>query len=117
MSSTAGAIAFYEKAGATEIFRLTEPSGRIGHAEVKLGEMILILSDEFPECGIQGPLTLGGTTFAMHLPLDDVDAAHARAIAAGRRSEQQRMSFMASGRQRCSTRLAMNGCLAMKSKR
>ncbi len=84
VNDTAAAIVFYEKAfGATEVFRLTEPSGRIGHAEVKLGESILMLSDEFPEHGIQGPLTLGGTTFAMHLHLDDVDAAHAAAIAAG----------------------------------
>ena len=84
VNDTAAAIVFYEKAfGATEVFRLTEPSGRIGHAEVKLGESILMLSDEFPEHGIKGPLTLGGTSFAMHLHLDDVDAAHEAAIAAG----------------------------------
>ena len=84
VNDTAAAIVFYEKAfGATEVFRLTEPSGRIGHAEVKLGESILMLSDEFPEHGIAGPLTLGGTSFAMHLHLDDVDAAHASALAAG----------------------------------
>jgi PhnB protein len=84
VSSTEAAIAFYAKAfGAEEIFRLTEPSGRIGHAEIKLGGVTLMLSDEFPEYGIVGPLALGGTTFAMHLHLDDVDAAHAQALAAG----------------------------------
>jgi PhnB protein len=84
VNSTEAAIAFYGKAfGAEEIFRLTEPSGRIGHAEMKLGGVTLMLSDEFPEYGIVGPLTLGGTTFAMHLHLDDVDAAHAQALAAG----------------------------------
>ena len=50
------AIDFYRKAfGATEKFRLTEPSGRIGHAELDFGGVTLMLSDEYPECGIHGP--------------------------------------------------------------
>ena len=84
VSSTAEAIDFYGRAfGAVEKFRLTEPSGRVGHAEIVIGETVVMLSDEFPEYGIRGPLSLGGTTFAMHLHVDDADEAHARAIEAG----------------------------------
>jgi PhnB protein len=58
--STAEAIAFYERAfGAIEQFRLTEPNGRIGHAEIKIGPTTMMLSDEYPEHGIKGPRSLG----------------------------------------------------------
>jgi PhnB protein len=84
VSSTAEAIDFYGRAfGAVEKFRLTEPSGRVGHAEVVIGETVVMLSDEFPEYGIRGPLSLGGTTFGMHLHVDNADEAHALAIGAG----------------------------------
>ena len=80
----AAAIAFYEEAfGAQELFRLQEPGGRIGHAEVRIGPATIMLSDEYREHGISGPRTLGGTTFSLHLHVDDVDAAFARAVDAG----------------------------------
>jgi len=80
----AEAIEFYKRAfGAEELFRLTEPSGRIGHAELKLGPYTLMLSDEFPEYGIGGPETIGGTSFQMHLHVDNADTAIARAVEAG----------------------------------
>ncbi|HWK72941.1 MAG TPA: VOC family protein [Povalibacter sp.] len=80
----AQAIEFYKKAfGATELFRLTEPSGRIGHAEIKLGSTTLMLSEEYPELGIVGPEALGGTTFCIHLHVDDADEWIARAVDAG----------------------------------
>lgn len=80
----AAAIEFYRKAfGATELLRLTEPGGRIGHAEIKIGGTVLMLSDEYPDHGIQGPATLGGTTFAMHLHCSNVDALIERAVQAG----------------------------------
>lgn len=78
------AIAFYTAAfGATELFRLTEPSGRIGHAELDFGGMTLMVSEEFPEFGILGPASIGGTSVSLHLHVDDADAAIARAVAAG----------------------------------
>lgn len=84
LQGAAEAIEFYKKAfGATELFRLTEPSGRIGHAEIKIGGAVIMLSDEYPECGIQGPAKLGGTTFAMHLHCTDADAFIKRAEEAG----------------------------------
>jgi uncharacterized glyoxalase superfamily protein PhnB len=80
----AAAIAFYGRAfGATEQFRLTEPGGRIGHAELKIGAATLMLSDEYPDRGVHGPRSLGGTSFAMHLHVADVDAMFASAVDAG----------------------------------
>jgi len=82
--SAAQAIDFYARAfGAEELFRLTEPGGRIGHAELKLGPTTVMLADEYPEHGIRGPHALGGTTFSLHLHVDDVDSAFERALAAG----------------------------------
>lgn len=78
------ALDFYRRAfGAEELYRLTEPSGRIGHAEIKIGPAILMLSEEYPEMAIVGPQALGGTTFSIHLHVDDADAWIARAVAAG----------------------------------
>ena len=78
------AIAFYAEAfGAVETLRIAEPEGRVGHAEVTIGSVTLMLSDEYPEIHVLSPTTLGGTSVALHLEVDDVDAVHARAVAAG----------------------------------
>jgi uncharacterized glyoxalase superfamily protein PhnB len=78
------AIDFYVRAfGAVETMRLVEPSGRLGHAELRFGPATLTLSDEYPEFGLLGPQSLGGTGSAIHLHVDDADAWAARAIAAG----------------------------------
>jgi len=80
----AEAIDFYKKVfGATERMRMPQPDGRIGHAEIKIGPATLMLSDEYPEGGISGPRTLGGTTFSIHLHVEDVDKAFAQALEAG----------------------------------
>jgi uncharacterized glyoxalase superfamily protein PhnB len=82
--STAEAIDFYARAfDAKEVFRLSEPSGRIGHAEIKIGPATLMLADEFPEHDIRGPRSLGGTTFSIHLHVADVDQAFQQAVSAG----------------------------------
>jgi uncharacterized glyoxalase superfamily protein PhnB len=84
VKGAAQAIAFYVEAfGATEKMRLTEPGGRIGHAELLLDGHEFMVSEEFPEYGILGPAGVGGTTFTMHVHVDDADAAIARAVAAG----------------------------------
>jgi uncharacterized glyoxalase superfamily protein PhnB len=81
---TAQAIDFYARAfDAKEQFRLTEPSGRIGHAEIKIGAATVMLSDEYPDQGIKGPRSLGGTTFSIHLHVGDVDRAFEQAVQAG----------------------------------
>lgn len=80
----ARALDFYKQAfGAQELFRLTEPSGRVGHAEIKIGSTTLMLADEYPEMSIVGPQTLGGTSFSIHLHVDNADAWIERAVAAG----------------------------------
>jgi len=81
---TAAAIDFYTRAfGATECYRLTEPSGRIGHAEVQLGPAVLMLADEFPECGFTAPPAEGLAGVVIHLHVDDADAMSRKAVAAG----------------------------------
>ena len=78
------AIDFYKNVfGATERFRLTEPSGRIGHIELDLGNIVLMLSEEYPEYGCLGPQSPGSTGMAIHLHVDNADELTARAIAAG----------------------------------
>jgi uncharacterized glyoxalase superfamily protein PhnB len=80
----AEAIAFYQRAfGAKEKFRLTEPSGRIGHAELDFGGAIIMLCDEFPELGFNGPETVGAVTSSIHLHVDNADELIKRAIEAG----------------------------------
>lgn len=78
-------IEFYKKAfGAVEKFRLIEPgTGRVGHAEVEVGGVTLMLSEEYPELGLQAPTTVGAATASLHLHVDDCDAVIARAVAAG----------------------------------
>ena len=75
------AIEFYKKAfGVTEKFRLTEPRGRIGHVELDFGSTIVMVSEEYPEYGILGPQSIGGTGTSIHLHVDDCDALIARAV-------------------------------------
>lgn len=84
VSDAVAAIDFYARAfGAEEIFRLTEPGGRIGHAEMNFGPAVVMLSDEYPEYGILGPPSPGGAGTGLHLQVDDVDAATKRAVEAG----------------------------------
>lgn len=84
------AIAFYKQAfGAGEKFRLTEPAGRIGHAELEFGDMILMLSDEYPECGIRSPASIGGTGVTIHLHVEDADGLIRRAAEAGATVERE----------------------------
>lgn len=78
------ALAFYEQAfGAEVTMRLDQPDGRVGHAELRIGDFVFSLADEFPEMDIVGPETLGNTTITIELTVPDVDTVFARALAAG----------------------------------
>src|ERR1700682_774933 len=80
----AGAIEFYKKAfGATELMRLAGPGGKVGHAEIKIGDSPIMLADEFPDMGVRGPQALGGSAVGILLYIEDVDAMFSRALAAG----------------------------------
>jgi uncharacterized glyoxalase superfamily protein PhnB len=84
----AAAIAFYGEAfGAKELFRLTEPGGRIGHAEVDFNGTTLMLSEEFPEYLIAAPVAGTAGCLTLHLHVDNADEVIARAVAAGGRLE------------------------------
>ena len=84
VQNAASAIEFYKKAfGAEELMRLASPDGKIGHAEIKIGDSPIMLADEFPEMGYRGPQALGGSPVSIMLYVEDVDACFNQAIAAG----------------------------------
>ena len=80
----ADAIEFYRKAfGAVELFRFPSPDGKIGHAEIKVGDSPIMLADEYPDMGYHGPQTLGGSPVSLMIYVDDVDTVFNQAVAAG----------------------------------
>ncbi len=84
MDGAAAAIEFYEKVlGARERMRMDAPGGRIGHAELELGDSLIMLADEFPDMDIRGPKTFGGSPVTISLYVEDVDAVFDAALAAG----------------------------------
>lgn len=84
VDGAAEAIAFYTKAfGAKERYRIPMGDGRIGHAELEIGDSVFYLSDEWPDGGVFSPKTLKGFTASFVFDVDDIDAAWQRAIDAG----------------------------------
>ena len=90
VENAARAIDFYAEAfGAREKMRLTEPSGRIGHAELDFGGVTLMLADDFPEYGLRGPQPGMGTPGTLHVHVDNADEVIGRAVKAGARLEME----------------------------
>lgn len=84
LDHAADAIRFYKEAlGASEILRMDRPDGRIGHAEIKIGDSPVMLADEHPEQGALSPKKIGGSPVMLHVYVEDVDRAVERAVAAG----------------------------------
>jgi PhnB protein len=82
------AIEFYKKAfGAQEVMRMEASPGKIGHAEIKIGDSVIMLSDEMPGGGTRAPKSLGGTTTSVFLYVKDIDSSYKQAIDAGAKSE------------------------------
>src|SRR5712691_6939133 len=80
----AAAIEFYQKAfGAVELFRFPTPDGKIGHAEIKIGDSQIMLADEYPPMGYNSPQTLGGSPVSLMIYVEDVDAVFSQAVLAG----------------------------------
>ena len=80
----ARAIEFYKKAfGAEDRGAMKGPDGKIMHAELKIGDSIIMLADEFPQYGVVAPETVGGSSSWLHIYVDDVDGAFDRAVKAG----------------------------------
>ena len=83
------AIDFYTSVlGATERMRMPAPEGRIGHAELELGNSVIMLADEHPEMNAAGPKRVGGTPVSLHVYVEDADAVFARALDAGAKELQ-----------------------------
>jgi PhnB protein len=84
IKGAANALEFYKKAfDAAEIMRIPAPGGTVGHAEIKIGNAIIMLADEFPEMNHRSPQSFGGTPVSILVYVQDVDAFVKRAVAAG----------------------------------
>ena len=78
------ALDFYKKAfGATELFRFKAPDGKVAHAEIKIGDTIIMIADEHPDMEAHGPRKFGGSPVSLHVYVENVDMVWARALAAG----------------------------------
>lgn len=83
-----GAIDYYKRAfGAQETVRMDGPGGKIGHAELKIGDSMIMLADEMPGSGCRSPQSLGGTPVSIFLYVEDVDKVYNQAVAAGGKAE------------------------------
>jgi len=84
IDGAAKAIDFYRDVlGATERMRMDGPDGKVGHAELQIGESVIFLADEYPDMGYVGPKTIGGTPVFLNVYVEDVDATFERATKAG----------------------------------
>jgi PhnB protein len=84
IDGAADAIEYYKKAfGATELFRFPTPDGKIGHAEIKIGDSPVMLADAYPEMGYKGPKSLNGSPVSLMIYVDDVDTVFKGAVEAG----------------------------------
>lgn len=84
VKGAAAAIEFYKKVfAAAEIMRMPGPDGKIGHAEIRIGDSAVMLADEHPDMGAKSPQTLGGSPVSLLVYVGDADAVVRQAIAAG----------------------------------
>ena len=84
VNGAARAIDFYRQAfGATEAVRMDEPGGKVGHAEIKIGDSVIMLADEHPEINARSPQSIGGTPVSLLLYVPDCDAVVAKAVSLG----------------------------------
>lgn len=89
VAGAADALDFYRRAfNATERMRMTMPGGKVGHAEIQIGDSVVMLADEFPEMGAKGPLSIGGTAVGMCVYVEDVDQQFQQAVVAGAKVER-----------------------------
>jgi len=84
VDDASAAIDFYSAVlGASERMRMAGPDGRVGHAELDIGDSMIMLADEHPDMGVRGPRTVGGTPVTLHVYVEDVDDVFERAVRAG----------------------------------
>ena len=84
MNGAAAALDFYKKVfGAVELLRMPMADGRLGHAEIRIGDSVIMMADEHPEMGYRGPMSYGGTPVSIMVYVEDVDAVSEKFVAAG----------------------------------
>jgi PhnB protein len=84
VDGASAAIDFYTSVlGATERMRMPAPEDKVGHAELEIGDSVIMLADESPEMDARGPRTVGGTPVSLHVYVEDVDSVFERAVQAG----------------------------------
>jgi len=89
VKGAADALDFYKRAfNATELFRMADPSGKVMHAEMRIGNSIIMLADEHPEMGYRGPSSVGGFTVSIMLYVENVDEVFDRAVKAGAKAQR-----------------------------
>lgn len=89
IKGAADAIDFYNRSfGATELLRMMRPDGKVGHAEIRIGDSTIMLADEHPEMGYRSPQSLGGAGVSLMLYVDRVDEVFNRAVASGAKELQ-----------------------------
>lgn len=89
IDGASAAIAFYEKVlGAKERMRMGGPDDKVAHAELQVGDSVIMLADEFPDMNVLGPRSIGGTPVSLMVFVEDVDATFERAISEGATSLQ-----------------------------
>lgn len=90
VDGAAEAIVFYEKVlGAKERMRMPDPSGKIGHSELQLGDSVIMLADEYPDMGVRGPAAYGGSPVTLSVYVEDVDEVFRRALDNGAKTIQE----------------------------
>lgn len=90
IKNCADALEFYKKAfGVTERMRMTRPDGRIGHAEIQVGDSVIMMADEHPDMDAFSPQHYGGSPVSLHIYVEDCDAAYRRAMTAGSTSVRE----------------------------
>ena len=84
VDGAAAAIDFYTSVfGASERMRMDAPEGKVGHAELEIGDSVIMLADEHPEMNARGPRSIGGTPVSLHMYVEDADGVYERAVEAG----------------------------------
>ena len=89
INGATAALDYYTRAfGAVELFRMPAPGGKVGHAEIKIGDSPIMLADESPEMGYKSPQSLGGSPVSIMIYVEEVDTVFSRAIAAGGKEQR-----------------------------
>ena len=90
VQDAARALDFYQRVfGAKEIVRMNNPQGRVGHAEIRIGDSILMLAEETPNSGVRSPQSVNGSTVSIFVYLEDVDSVFNKALSAGAQEVQR----------------------------